>query len=64
MSGMFSKPKSPKLPPPQKVQETQEVTVENEEEVKRKQKRLMANKGRAENLLAGLQNALKQRLGE
>lgn len=64
MSGVFSKPKSPKLPKQQIIEETQEVLVENEDEIKRKQERKLATKGRAENLLAGLQNVLKQRLGE
>jgi len=61
MSGMFSKPKGPKLP---KVEKVATVVMEDEEEVKRRERRKFTESGRAKNILYGLQSVLKQRLGE
>jgi hypothetical protein len=52
-----------KLPKQQTVEEPQVIT-EDEEEVKRRAKIASANMGRSENILAGLQNILKRKLGE
>ena len=54
---------SPKIPKPQTIEEPQVIT-EDEEEVKRRSRIASANMGRSENILAGLQNILKRRLGE
>jgi len=69
MGGMFSKPKIKTSPAPadkkidKKIEEPQKV-VEDEEEVKRKRRVALSNRGRVQNLLSGIQSALKQRLGE
>jgi len=63
MSGAFSKPKSPELP---RVEETEPVTAiaEDEETVKKRKRAFLANSGRSQNLMAGMNAVLKQRLGE
>lgn len=63
MGGVFSKPKSPSLPPIQETEEPQAV-VEDETDVKRRQRRKLQTAGRSQNILAGIQTALKKRLGE
>jgi hypothetical protein len=63
MSGVFSKPKKPDLPAVESVEEPQAV-VEDEQEVKRRKRVSLANQGRSQNILAGIQSALKTRLGE
>ena len=63
MGGMFSKPKSPKLPAPVEVEDPQAI-VEDEESVKRRKRASSANQGRTENILSGIGTALKKRLGE
>lgn len=63
MGSVFSKPKIKTPPAPEKIEEPQKV-VEDEEEVKRKRRVALSNRGRAQNLLSGIQSALKQRLGE
>ena len=54
---------SPKIPKPQTIEEPQVIT-EDKEEVKRRSRIASANMGRSVNILAGLQNILKRRLGE
>jgi hypothetical protein len=63
MGGVFPKPKSPSLPPIQETEEPQAV-VEDETDVKRRQRRKLQTAGRSQNILAGIQMALKKRLGE
>lgn len=63
MGGVFSSPKSPKIPA-QQVAEEPQVIQEDETEVKRKKRKLLETQGRSENILAGLSNALKKKLGE
>ena len=63
MSGMFSKPKRPKMPNVEKVA-TVVMEDEDEKEVKRRERRKLTESGRAKNILYGLQSVLKQRLGE
>ena len=63
MSGAFSKPKKPDLPKVEAVEEP-EAVIEDEQEVKRRKRTVLANQGRSQNILAGIQSALKQRLGE
>ena len=61
MSGAFSKPKEPELP---KQEEAPVVVQEDEQEVKRRKRQAIQGKGREANILAGMQIALKKRLGE
>ena len=64
MTSVFGgKPKMKTIPAPEKIEEPQKV-VEDEEEVKRKRRVALSNRGRVQNLLSGIQSALKQRLGE
>jgi hypothetical protein len=53
--------KTPKTPVA--VKEPQVIT-DDEEEVKKRIRRSMANTGRAANLLAGIKSVLKRKLGE
>lgn len=53
--------KTPKTPA---VVKEPQVITDDEEEVKRRIRRSMANAGRAANLLAGIQSVLKRKLGE
>ena len=63
MSSLFSKPKMQALPEQQAVEEPQ-VVQEEEEKVKGRKRAKLATQGRQQNLLAGIQNVLKTRLGE
>jgi hypothetical protein len=65
MSGVFSKPKTPKIPP--MIAESEPLQMVNEDADKarrREHKRLSGAGGRASTFLSGIQNALKKRLGE
>ncbi len=53
--------KTPKTPA---VVKEPRVITDDEEEVKKRIRRSMANTGRAKNLLAGIQSVLKRKLGE
>lgn len=46
------------------VVEEPQVITDDEEEVKKRIRRSMANTGRAANLLAGIESVLKRKLGE
>lgn len=61
--GLPKAPSGPKIPEPQKIEEVEKIE-ESEGEVKRKQRKSIADTGRQTNILAGIQNALKKRLGE
>lgn len=58
----MSSPKTPKIPkaPP----EIQQVVTEEGEERRRRTRRSVSDTGRQQNILSGIQMALKQRLGE
>lgn len=62
MSGLFSKPSSPKIPVQEEVKETV-IESEEEQEIKRR-KRAALPSGREQNMLAGIAAVLKKRLGE
>ena len=63
MSGLFSKPKTPSLPPqPEPVEEVAQVE-ETAEEAKRREKKKLIQGGRQGTILSGIQQALKKRLG-
>lgn len=63
MSGAFSAPKNTKSQVPQQTEDVKTIT-EDEDEVKRRKRASLKNRGRAENILSGIQTALKKRLGE
>jgi len=55
------KPSKPKLPEPEEIQET---VTEDEGSVKRRARKRSEGQGRQGNIFAGIQSALKKRLGE
>lgn len=58
------KPSSPKLPEPKQIEEVQKVEDDASEEQKREKRRISMSEGKQSTLIAGIQNALKSRLGE
>lgn len=65
MSGVFSKPKTPKIPPAAPEPEPVSVVTEEGEQARRRErKRLLTRGGRQSTILSGIQSALKKRLGE
>jgi len=62
MSSMFKKPKVET--PKQVVAEEPAKVVEDEEDVKRRKRKAVESTGRSQNILSGIQTALKKRLGE
>jgi len=64
MSGLFSKPKSPKLPPEPEPIEEVEVIEEDAAEAARREKKKLLTRGRRATILSGIAQALKKRLGE
>lgn len=67
MSGIFSKPKKPKIPPVQAQPEPiQEVEMVEEEAgvARRKERKRLLTGGRASTIISGTLAALKKRLGE
>jgi hypothetical protein len=56
-----SAPSKPDLPKPQEIQET---VTEDESLVKKRARKRQAGQGKQANIFAGIQNALKKRLGE
>lgn len=64
MSGVFSKPKTPKIPPPVSEPEAVETVVETAEEAKQKRRKRLVQGGRTSTVLSGIQSVLKKRLGE
>ena len=66
MSGVFSKPKSPKLPAPleeEPVEEIETVTADAAVAQRRKKKGIRQG-GRQSTILSGITASLKKRLGE
>ena len=65
MSGIFSKPSTPKLPPAPEPIEEVAVIEEDAEEAKRREKKKLLRGGRRSTILSGIQAALlKRKLGE
>jgi hypothetical protein len=65
MSGLFGKPKSPKLPPPQAEPEPIATVTEDATEAGRRRRRAIASRGgRSSTILSGINSLLKKRLGE
>lgn len=63
MSGLGGAPKNTKSQVPQKAEDVKTIT-DDEGEVKRRKRASLQNHGRVENILSGIQTALKKRLGE
>jgi hypothetical protein len=63
MSSVFSKPKSPKIPKQEPIEDVAVIEDEAQDVSRRRRKKLLAG-GRQSTVLSGIQNALKQRLGE
>lgn len=64
MSGIFSKPKMPKLPPQEPEVEPVEIVTEKAEVARRRERKRLLTGGRRSTILSGIQSALKRRLGE
>lgn len=64
MSGIFSSPKRPKIPPAPEPIEEVAIVEEEAEEAKRREKKKLLTRGRAATILSGIQAVLKKRLGE
>lgn len=64
MSGVFSKPKTPTLPKQEVVETKQSVQDDAGEEQRRSQRRIAQQGGRDSTMFAGIQKALKERLGQ
>ena len=64
MSNMFSKPDSPDIPEPEKVEDVKKVKDDASEEQRRQRKKIVSSEGRAATLQAGIDKALSKRLGE
>lgn len=58
-----SKTKTPDLKEPEKIETIEKVT-EEESAVKRRTRKRLEGQGRLGNIFAGIQTALKQRLGQ
>ncbi len=64
MSSLFSKPRTPDLPPQQEPIEEVEVIQEDAAVAgRREKKKLISRRGRKSTILSGIQSALKKRLG-
>jgi len=63
MSGMFSSPKKPKLPPTPAPVEEVAVIEEDADVAGRKEKKRLMQGGRQSTIISGIQSALKSRLG-
>ena len=65
MSGVFSKPKTPKIPPMEPEPEPVQMVTEDAEKARRRERKsLLSRGGRQSTFLSGIQAALKKRLGE
>lgn len=64
MSNMFSKPKTPKMPPMQPEPEPIQVVEDDAELARRRERKRLATGGRQSTVLSGIAAALKKRLGE
>ncbi len=63
MSGLFSKPKTPRLPPQPAPIEEIAVIEEEAERVKQKERKKLLVGGRRSTILSGIAASLKKRLG-
>ena len=66
MSGIFSKPKTPKIlsqPEPEAVEDV-EMVEEDAEEARKKEKKKLQAGGKRSTILSGIAAVLKKRLGE
>lgn len=64
MSSVLSKPKTPKIPKPQVVEEVTQIQEDATEEQNRARRRIALTGGRESTMMYGIQLALKKRLGE
>ena len=64
MSGVFSSPKKPKMPPP--IVEAEPITTitEDAESSRRRERKRLSTGGRQSTMLSGIMTALKRRLGD
>ncbi len=63
MSNFFRKPKTPDLPPQQAPVEEVQVIQEDEQDVRRRERKRLLTGGRRSTILSGITSALKKRLG-
>lgn len=63
MSGLFGKPKTPKIPKQEPIEEVQVIT-EGEEDVRRRERKRLLTGGRGSTIISGILSSLKKRLGE
>ena len=63
MSGIFSKPSTPKLPPQPEPIEEVAVIKEDADVAARKEKKKLAKGGKRSTIISGITSALKRRLG-
>lgn len=63
MSNLFSKPRTPDLPPQQEPIEEIETIQEDAAVAQRREKKKFARGGRRGTIISGIQAALKKRLG-
>ena len=65
MSSVFSKPKTPDLPPAPEPVEDIQVVEEDAEDARRREKKKLQSGGRQSTILGGIKSALfKRKLGE
>lgn len=64
MSGVFSSPKRPKIPPQPEPVEEIAIAEEDAAIAARKEKKKLLRGGRRSTILSGITSALKKRLGE
>ena len=64
MSGMFSSPKTPKIRKQEVVESVTKITDDANDEQKRVRQRISQASGYQSTVMAGIQSALKRRLGE
>ena len=64
MTTMFSKPKTPNLPPVTPEPEPMAVVEEDAGKAGRRERKRLLRGGRMSTILSGIQSALKKRLGE
>ncbi len=63
MSGIFSKPKTPRLPPQPAPIEDIEAIEEEAGKARRRERKKLLTGGRRATILSGIATALKKRLG-
>jgi len=64
MSSLFSKPRTPDIPPPPPEPEPITTIEEDAAEAAKRRKKRVIRGGRQSTILSGIQMALKKRLGE